>query len=95
MFGDHPFKDHNPILNVVRCPKCKSTEYDAHQNEFENFYNCNKCGNQWSGGSVGAARPDYLTSAPVPGTPAPDDDRPVTQYTGAGFRNPNRNYDVD
>lgn len=73
-------------INVIKCPVCSASDFEARQNQYETFRICNKCGNKWSGGSLAAAQPDYRDQVPPPGVPAPDDDLPVTQYTGAGFR---------
>ncbi len=35
---------------------------------------------------MGAAQPDYRDPVPPPGIPAPDDDLPVQQFTGAPYR---------
>jgi hypothetical protein len=52
------------------------------------------CGQTWSGG-IGVQRAD-LSSAPLyPGKESPpDDDLPTSQYTGASFRDPSKNFDV-
>lgn len=93
---DHPFKKEGSGLQaVVRCPKCKSAEYDGRQNQYETFFDCRKCGNRWSGGSMGAAKPDFLEAPPPAGLPAPADDLPAVQYTGAAFRDPSRNFGGD
>ena len=89
MFGEHPFKDTkagSALNNAPKCPVCKSGEFDARQTEFEVLRKCRKCGNEWSGGSVGAARPSVLEDVPPPGMPAPDDDLPTNDFTGAAFR---------
>lgn len=93
MFDDHPFKtDVGSVQNQIRCPRCRGLEYDGHQNQWETFFECRKCGNRWSGGSANVARQDATDPPPPAGIPAPDDDTPVVQYTGAGFRDPDRNY---
>lgn len=83
-----PFGEAAPTENptIIKCPVCEASDFEARQNQYETFRVCNKCGNKWSGGSVGAARPDFRDPLPPPGVPAPDDDLPVSQYTGAGFR---------
>ena len=73
---DNPFGERESV--VVQCPKCGSSDFDAHQNQYETWRDCRKCGNRWSGGSVGAGQPDFsepenLQLVPPPGVPAPDD----------------------
>jgi hypothetical protein len=94
MFGDHPFgKSADKNSPVVCCPACKSTEFEAKQNQWENFRICLKCGNKWSGG-IGfdiTMSPNHPEVRPQ-GVPVPEDDVPDVQYTGASFRDPNKNW---
>lgn len=51
---------------------------------------CKKCGQEWHGG-IAVQRADFSEPMPRPGVPEPDD-RPTTQYTGAAFRDPSKNF---
>ena len=88
-----PFNEESAI-QVISCPKCKSQEFDARQNQWHTWRICRDCGTEWSGG-IGVARPDYSEPPSAVGIPAPDDDRPVSQYTGAAFRDPSKNVGGD
>lgn len=92
--GSDPF-DSKIAAPANLCPICKSDNYSSHRNQYETWRDCNKCGNRWSGGSMGAARRDY--SGPPPSPPGmPDyEDPPETQSTGAAFRNPLKNRGID
>lgn len=73
---------------IVRCPKCGSDDFEVRQNQYEIFRICRvkECKNRWSGGTMGAARPDYRDPPSLPGVPAPDDGPDVVQFTGAPYR---------
>lgn len=81
------------------CPACKSTNFRAWTNEFGVMRQCLEpnCKNEWSGSTVTAGRSNFLDlyPQPMPGVPAPDDDYPSVQYTGAGFRDPSKNFGND
>ncbi len=97
-FSDEPSDDETPSKppSHLACPVCGSSDFEGHQNQYETFRDCRKCGNRWSSGSLGAAQPDFLFERPPPpGIPAPDDDLDVVQYTGAAFRDPSKNFDGD
>lgn len=88
-YGGNPFGE--PASITPQCPVCKGTEFDAKQNQWETWRDCRKCGNRWSGGSVGAGQPDFDLPenqglVPLPGLPAPDEDLPVNDFTGAPYR---------
>lgn len=82
---EHPFP---------KCPTCKSQNYHAWTMQYGLMRRCNDCGEEWSGGTVAAARPNFLEPPPMPGIPAPEE-LPVVQYTGAEFRNPDKNFGGD
>ena len=89
MAHDNPFGPQESI--VIKCPKCGESDFDAKQNQYETWRECRKCGNRWSGGSMGARQPDFSLPenkalVPPPGVPDMDEDLPVVQYTGAPFR---------
>lgn len=67
--------------------KCRALEYEYHRQ-------CLACGFEWSGGMV-RGEPDPASVPIMEGVPGPDDDddRPLLQYTGANFRDPNKNFD--
>ena len=92
-FGGGPFGG-NPTTGTsgMCCPKCRAKDWDAYTNQYATVRTCRKCKQQWSGGTMGAARPDFSEPAPPPGIAAPED-RPVVQFTGAGFRDPSKNSD--
>lgn len=82
------------------CPKCKKSDWDVLSNQWGILRICRKCGNEWSGGSVGAGQPDFSdpdnrSLVPPLGVPAPDDDLPSSNYAESGFRNPFKNYSGD
>jgi hypothetical protein len=81
-------------VGAIKCPVCTASDFDVRTNQYGIMRSCNKCGNQWHGGSMAVARPDFSDPIPPPGVPVPDD-IPVTQYTGAGFRDPSKSYDSD
>jgi hypothetical protein len=91
--GKGPFGG-NPLDNEAnagpKCPKCKKADFDAYSNQYGIFRKCRACKQTWSGGSFSSVRPDFRDPLPVPGTPAPED-LPLTQYTGAAFRDPSKN----
>jgi len=99
MSFDNPFGGSASSPKII-CPVCKADEFDARQNQYETWRECRKCGNRWSGGSVGAGQPDFalvenMGLVPPEGVPAPDDDLPSSQYTGSPFRDPSRNFGGD
>ena len=86
MPDENPFKNaYDPLeagtSNVVKCPKCKSQDFDARSNQYGVHRICRKCKNAWSGGGVGFAPPDFL----APEIPV-EEDVPLTQFTGAPYR---------
>lgn len=91
-----PFAD--PLTDPARstaicCPVCKSQEFEARSTPYEVLRICKKCGNKWSGGTMGVARPDLTSQPPPPpGSPAPLEDEQPMQFTGADFRNPGKNF---
>ena len=97
MFGKHPFgNDTNPVAKkpqTICCPVCGSEKWEAKQNQWANFRVC-ECGNTWSGGvgfdqTLTTEHPDL----PPKGIAPPEDaDVPAQQYTGAGFRDPDKNW---
>lgn len=78
----------------LRCKQCGETQnITCRALEWEYRRKCNACGFEWSGGMV-RGEPDPTSIPVMDGVPAPDDDDPpVVQYTGANFRDPNKNYD--
>lgn len=81
--------------DVIRCPKCKESDFDAHQNQYELVRTCRKCKNVWSGGSVGAGvaviEPSQLNKQFVPpNQPAPlaenDPELDLPSYYDAPYR---------
>lgn len=70
---------------VVRCPVCKSADFDARSTQFAGIVrNCRKCKNEWSGGGVGSF-PDGAIPPPAE-LPAEDDAYPIVQFTGGPHR---------
>jgi len=105
----NPFIDSKQQKAAHNCPVCKSTNFRAFSNQYGLMRICNDCKNEWSGGTV--LSPDLSRAIgqlsetpegnqvlkytfPPQGLPAPDD-YPATQYTGAGFRDPSKNFDGD
>lgn len=84
---------------VVRCPRCKAVNFHAFTNDYGITRRCLEpdCGQEWSGGSIAVARPNFLGDPNIlaDGALAPDIDIPVVQYTGAGFRDPSKSFDGD
>jgi hypothetical protein len=79
--------------NLVRCPVCGETEkIESKTLQYELHRKCLACGNDWTGG-MGVQRTDPFSPPPIEGVNVDaDDDRPVVQFTGAGFRDPDKNY---
>lgn len=102
-FAGAPGIGGNPLDSAenvgIRCPKCKSDDFRAWTTQYGVMRKCNvaTCREEWSGGTMAAGRPNFqnLYPQPLPGVPAPDDDLPVVQYTGASFRDPSKNFDDD
>lgn len=102
-FGGAPGIGGNPVDNednaVVRCPKCKSTNFNAFTNEYGIQRKCLEpgCRQIWSGGSVSSNQHTFIDRGEVlpDGTIAPDIDIPTVQFTGSNFRRPGNNYDGD
>lgn len=100
-FAGPPGIGSNPLDGSPRicCPKCESDNFHAWTTQYGVMRRCLQpgCGNEWSGGTMAAGRYDFpnLYPQPLPGVPAPDDDLPVVQYTGAGFRDPSRTFGDD
>lgn len=98
-FAGAPGIGGNPIDNeanaVVRCPGCKSQKFRAWTTDYGVMRKCHDCKQEWSGGTMGAARGILTGPRPGPGMPAPDDDIPGVQYTGAGFRDPSKTFGDD
>lgn len=84
---------------TVRCPKCKSTNFRAWTTDFGVMRKCKEanCQEEWSGGTMAAGRSNFaaMYPQPHPNMPAPEDDLPAVQYTGAGFRDPDKNFGDD
>lgn len=95
-FSADPFSQVEEV-QVIACPICKSTDFEAHQNEWGSWRDCRSCGNVWHGSSViGVARPDFSDIPPPNGAPAADaDELPGPRYTGASFRDPSKNWSPD
>lgn len=95
-FAGAPGIGGNPLEDEAhagpRCPKCKSQNFHAWTMQYGLMRRCNECREEWSGGSVAVGRPDFLEPVPAAGIPVPEE-LPVVQYTGAGFRDPSKNYD--
>lgn len=89
----------NPLDNEenvgLRCPQCKSQNFRAWTNDYGVMRECNDCKLEWSGGTMSAAKPAFLGPLPPANMPAPDDDWPSVQYTGAAFRDPSKTYGDD
>lgn len=77
-----------------KCPTCRSQDFRAWTMQYGLMRKCNACGEEWSGGSVAVARPDFLEPPPLPGVPVPDE-LPSVQFTGANFRDPSKNFGDD
>lgn len=90
--GASPLDDMKAKSGIC-CPKCAKQNYDSHTNQYGLFKKCRECKQEWTGGTMAVARPDFLDPIPPPGVPAHDIDRPVVQYTGAAFRDPDKTYD--
>lgn len=97
-FGGAPGIGGNPLDGeenlVVCCPQCKSTNFRAWSGDYGLQRECNDCKQVWSGGTLAAAQPDFSSLRPD-GTLAEDFDIPVSQYTGASFRDPSRTFGGD
>ena len=76
-------------------PKCRNSGMDGtitgRSGQWGVKRKCLKCGQEWSGG-IGVQRADFSEPIPVPGVDNTGDDIPSVQYTGAGFRDPDKNY---
>jgi hypothetical protein len=97
-FGGNPFTDPKTAAeSKICCPQCKSQNFHAFTTQYGLIRRCNECKNTWSGGTVvppQIGRMDISGLVPPPGVPAPDE-APLTQYTGAEFRNPAKNTNGD
>lgn len=97
-FGGSPLEDGDGQVTPC-CPKCKSQNFRAWNTQYGLMRQCLEagCKNEWSGGTMSAGRPNFAQAfpQPMPGTPAPDDDIPTVQYTGAGFRDPGKSFGDD
>lgn len=95
LMADHPFGgpfggspipgdplDGNRDAAKICCPRCKSEKFRAWSNQYGQFRKCYECKNEWPGGMAGVIPGEDVP----PGVPAPDDDIPAVQYTGAAFR---------
>ncbi len=95
--GGNPMDDEANVK--LGCPKCKSQNFRAWTTQYGPMRQCLEpnCKNEWSGGTMAAGRPnfDQLFPQPPPGVVAPDDDVPLVQYTGAGFRDPSKSFGDD
>jgi hypothetical protein len=95
--GGNPLDDKNNAK--ICCPKCGSDKFRAWTNQYGLMRKClvPTCRETWSGGTMAAGRMDFLNQfpQPPPGLPAPDDDQPAIQYTGAAFRDPIKNLGGD
>src|SRR5688572_18982007 len=79
----------------ISCPICKKANFDARALQYEIWRKCRECGNEWSGGSMGAAlkEPPALTQPrgpTIPNKPAPlaedDPELDLPTFTGAPYR---------
>lgn len=78
----------------LQCKQCGETkDIKTRTLEYELHRHCNRCGFEWSGGR---SRSPHIDPNSIPimvdGVPAPEDDEEVVKYTGANFRDPNKNY---
>lgn len=102
-FGNPDNIGGNPLDNEANaqacCPKCKSQNFRAWSTQYGVMRKCLEanCQNEWSGGTMAAGRPnfDQIFPQPLPDVPVPDEDWPVVQYTGAGFRDPSKSFGDD
>lgn len=102
-FAGAPGLGGNPLDDAanagIRCPKCKSDNFRAWSNQLGVMRKCLVvgCGEEWSGGTMAKGIADFLDQFPQPhpDSQAPDDDLPAVQYTGASFRDPDRNFGGD
>jgi hypothetical protein len=79
----------------LACLKCGETEHlTGRATQWEFIRVCMTCGFEWSAGSMNVAIADTSAPPPMPGVPAPpeEDDYGGERYTGAGFRDPDKNY---
>ncbi len=74
------------------CPQCKAKDWDVSTRPHEILRICRVCKNEWSGGTMGVAQLDPTYVPSPPNSQPEDDDIPLTQYTGADFRDPSKNY---
>ncbi len=95
--GGNPLDDENNAK--LCCPACKSENFRGWTTQYGVMRKCLEpnCQNEWSGGTMASGRSNFaeLFPQPLPNVPAPDDDYPVVQYTGAGFRDPSRSFGGD
>ena len=85
-------------IQKIACLKCGEVEHlSGRGTQWEFRRICLTCGFEWSAGSMNVARADMSSPLPMPGVPVPveEDDVDLVQYTGAGFRDPNKNYDEE
>lgn len=98
-FGGNPFLDPKSINSaLVCCPVCKKSDFNAFTTQYGIIRRCNLCKNEWSGGTIVSpevGRSDISGMVPPKGAPAPDDNLPLNEYTGAPFRDPSKNYGGD
>ena len=91
--GGNPLEDEAHV--GPKCPRCKSQNFHAWTMQYGLMRRCNDCKEEWSGGSVAVARPDFLEPPPAPGVPV-QEELPVVSYTGAAFReDPSKIFDGD
>lgn len=96
--GGNPL-DEDTVVGGPRCPKCKSTNFRGWNTDYGVMRKClvPACQEEWSGGTMAAGRANFLDlyPQPLPGVPAIEDDVPPIQYTGAGYRDPSKNFGDD
>lgn len=94
MPDENPFKTaYDPMgtgsVTVIKCPVCASRNFTANSNQYGVHRTCKDCKNQWSGGGIGS----FPEGQPfISETAMLEDDQPLEQYTGANFRDPNKNF---
>jgi len=80
-----------PTPDQICCPKCKKKHFIGRMGQYGLERECLECHFKWSGGFAVSTDPSQAPQ--VPGVTVVDDfDSEMPQFTGASFRDPDKNF---
>lgn len=91
-----PWDESTSEKTVLQCPNCGNDGMDGsitgRSTQWGVTRICKKCDFKWQGG-IGVQQADFSEPPPIPGIDTEIDDEPSIQYTGASYRDPDKNFE--